>query len=155
MDAGRMAVLADPQGAMLCIWEPRDHIGARRVNDPGCLTWNDLQTRDVLGAADFYGRLFGWETQVMGDSKAPDYVVLLNAGRSNGGIVPMTEAHGDSPPHWLPYFTVPVTDAAAETAKRVGGEVLAGPVDMGAGRIAVLADPQGARFAVFGGETDD
>jgi predicted enzyme related to lactoylglutathione lyase len=155
MGLGKMAVIEDPQGAVLAAWEPDAHIGAGRVNDPGCLTWNDLQTRDALGAADFYGRLFGWETEIMGETGTPEYVILRNAGRSNGGIMPMTEAHGNASAHWLPYFTVTSADEAVETAKGLGGTVLAGPIDLGAGRIAVLADPQGAHFAVFEGETDD
>ncbi len=61
-DAGRVAVVADPGGARLALWEPRANIGATRVNDPGCLCWNDLVTEDPEGAAHFYGGLFGWET---------------------------------------------------------------------------------------------
>lgn len=155
MEAGRMTVFADPTGAVLCAYEPKNHIGAGRVNDPGCLAWNDLLTRDARGAVGFYGDLFGWETEAMGDVDEPDYFVLQNAGRSNGGIMPMSEAHGDAPPHWLPYFTVAGTDAAAETARSLGGSVMLPPTDVGAGRITILADPQGAHFAVFEGETDD
>jgi len=155
MDAGRMAVFADPTGAVLCAWEPRAHIGAGRVNDTGCLTWNDLQTRDAKRAASFYRDLFGWETEFMGEAEAPDYVVLRNAGRSNGGIMPMSEAHGDAPSHWLPYFTVTSTDRAAGRARGLGGAVMLEPTDIGNGRIAVLSDPQGAPFAVFEGETDE
>jgi predicted enzyme related to lactoylglutathione lyase len=155
MEFGRMAVIEDPEGALFAAWEPRTHIGAARVNDPGCLTWNDLQTRDAAGAIGFYGALFGWETEVLGDAESPDYVVLRNAGHPNGGIMPMGEAHGDAPPHWLPYFTVSSADRAAEQARRLGGRVLLEPTDVGNGRISVLADPQGAPFAVFEGETDD
>jgi len=69
--------------------------------------------------------------------------------------MPMAEQHGDTPPYWLAYFTVTSCDDAIAKARELGGEVLAGPIDLGAGRIAVLTDPQGAPFAFFEGETDD
>jgi uncharacterized protein len=155
LEAGRMAVFADPSGAMLCAWQPQAHIGARRVNDPGCMTWNELQTRDPRATAAFYAELFGWEMEPQEDGGRLTYVVIKNADRANGGIMPMAEQHGDVPSYWLAYFTVASCDDAAEKAQELGGEVLAGPIEPGAGRIAVLTDPQGATFAVFEGETDD
>jgi uncharacterized protein len=154
MEAGRMAVFADPSGAMLCVWQPQAHIGARRVNDPGCMTWNELQTRDPQATAAFYAELFGWEMEPQEDGGRLAYVVIKNADRANGGIMPVTEQHGDVPSYWLAYFTVASCDDAAEKAQELGGKVQAGPIEPGAGRIAVLTDPQGAAFAVFEGETD-
>ena len=155
MESGRMAVFADPSGAMLCAWQPRAHIGAGRVNDPGCMTWNELQTRDPQTTAAFYAELFGWRMEPQEDDGNLAYVVIKNAGRTNGGIMPMTEQNGDIPSFWLAYFTVPSCDEAVEKAQELGGTVLAGPMEPGAGRIAVLTDPQGAAFAVFEGETDE
>ena len=155
MEAGRMAVFADPSGATLCVWQPRAHTGARRVNDPGCFTWNELQTREPETTAAFYAELFGWEMEPVEENGSLVYVVIRNAGRSNGGIMPMTEQHGDAPSYWLAYFTVPSCDAAAARVQELGGEILAGPLDVGQGRIAVASDPQGAVFALFEGETDD
>jgi uncharacterized protein len=155
LDAGWMAVKGDPTGAVLGAWQPRAHIGARRVNDPGCMTWNELQSRDPESAAAFYAGLFGWETEPVKQNGSVVYVTIKNAGHSNGGIMPMTEQHGDAPPHWLTYFTVHSCDAAASKVRELGGEVVAGPLDLGAGRNAVVNDPQGAVFALFEGETDD
>jgi uncharacterized protein len=155
MDSGRMAVIGDPTGAVLGAWQPRAHIGARRINDPGCFTWNELQSRDPEPAAAFYAGLFGWETEPVKQSGNLVYVTIKNAGRSNGGIMPMTEQHGGAPSYWLTYFTVSSCDSAASKVRELGGEVLAGPLDLGAGRIAVVSDPQGAAFALFEGETDD
>jgi uncharacterized protein len=152
---GRLAVLADPGGAMLCVWEPRAHIGAGRVNDVGCMTWNELQTRDPEAAGDFYGGLFGWEIEPIEEDGRLVYTTIKNAGNQNGGFMPMTEQHGDAPSFWLPYFTVSSRDAAIEKARGFGGTLLAGPLDLPAGKIAILADPQGAAFAVFEGETDE
>ena len=151
-DMGRMAVIADPAGATFAIWEPQSWVGASRVNDIGCFAWNDLQTRDAGRAVDFYTSLFGWDTlPVEGDA----YVSLQNAGFSNGGIVLMDERHGDASPYWLVYFTVPSCDDAVARTRELGGEVLAEPMEIGAGKIAVLKDPQGAVFATFEGEVDD
>ena len=113
MDAGRVAVIGDPTGAALAAWQPRQHIGASRVNDPGCLGWNELQSREPEAAASFYSALFGWETETIEENGKPVYVTIKNGGRSNGGIMPMTDQHGDAPPHWLPYFIVPSCDDAA------------------------------------------
>jgi uncharacterized protein len=152
---GRLAVLVDPAGAMLCVWEPRSHIGAGRVNDVGCMGWNELQTRDSEAAGDFYGGLFGWEAEPIEDDGRVVYTTIKNAGNQNGGFMPMTEQHGDAPSFWLPYFTVSSRDAAMERARELGGTVFAGPLDLPSGKIAVLGDPQGAAFAIFEGETDE
>lgn len=156
MDAGRMAVFADPGGAMLCVWEPRDHIGAGRVNDPGCMGWNELQTRDPETAAAFYSALFGWKTERMEQDGATVYVTIKNqADWMNGGMMPLSEQHGDAPSFWMTYFIVDSCDEAVARVKELGGGLLAGPIEPGAGRIAVVSDPQAAVFAVFEGETDE
>jgi len=155
MDFGRMAVLADPGGAMLCVWEARSHIGAGRVNDIGCMGWNELQTRDSEAAGDFYRALFGWEMEPIEDNGAVVYTTIKNAGSTNGGFMPLSEERGDAPSFWLPYFTVSSCDEAVEKVQDSGGVLFAGPMDLPAGRIAVLGDPQGAVFAVFEGPTDE
>ena len=152
---GRLAVFADPAGAVLCVWEPRSHIGAARVNDVGCMGWNELQTSDPEAAGNFYGGLFGWEAEPIEDDGNVVYTTIKNAGNQNGGFMPMTEQHGDAPSFWLPYFTVSSRDATMERARELGGTVFAGPLDLPSGKIAVLGDPQGAAFAIFEGETDD
>jgi predicted enzyme related to lactoylglutathione lyase len=150
MDAGRMAVIADPTGAALALWEPRGHIGASVVNQPGALTWNDLVTPDPDAAADFYASLFGWTTMEIPDSGG--YKVIRNGERSNGGIPPRQEG---APTAWLPYFGHADVDAAAARIGELGGRVLAGPMDIGMGRIAGIADPQGAVFALWTGGYED
>jgi predicted enzyme related to lactoylglutathione lyase len=154
-EQGRFAMVQDPSGAVLAAWQSGTDIGARRVNDPGCMTWNELQTREPERMAAFYAELFGWEMEAQRENGRLAYVIIKNAGSSNGGIMPMTEQHGALPPFWLTYFTVPSCNSAAATVRKLGGMVLAGPMDLGAGRIAVLTDPQGAAFAVFEGETDE
>ena len=65
MDASRIAVFADPEGAAFCVWEAKQHKGARVVNDPGSVNFNGLNTRDVEWAKSFYGSVFGWQTLAM------------------------------------------------------------------------------------------
>jgi uncharacterized protein len=156
MDSGRMTVFADPTGAVLCAWEPKDHVGAGRVNDTGCMAWNELQTRDPETAGDFYSELFDWNLEPIEQDGATVYVTIKNrAGWMNGGLMPTSEQQGDAPSFWLAYFTVPSCDEAVARAEELGGRVLAGPMEPGMGRIAVVGDPQGAAFAVFEGETDE
>jgi uncharacterized protein len=155
LDAGRMAVIGDPTGAVLGAWQPREHIGAGRVNDPGCLTLNELHTRDPEAAITFYAGLFGWETEVIVENGEPVYGSINNAGSLNGGLMPMTEEHEDAPSYWLPYFTVTSIEGAVAKGRDLGGKLMAGPLAVPAGRIAAVSDPQGAAFALFEGETDD
>ena len=157
LDSGRMAIVQDPTGAWFAVWQPRAHIGARRVNEPGTLTWNELQSRDPDTAASFYGGLFGWEMERIEQDGRLAYVTIKNGGRTNGGIMPMGEQHGDAPPHWLAYFVAESADDTAARVRELGGGVLAEPFDVPntSGRIAVVRDPQGAVFALFQGPTDD
>ncbi len=151
MDVGRMAVIADPTGGVFQVWEPRANHGAQRVNEPGCLTWNELHTPDVDKALEFYTGLFGWRSDEMDTHGGPRYVIVQVGERSNGGIM---EAQGVAPANWLPYFTVEGRDDAAEKAKGLGATEIH-RMEMGPRKIAALTDPQGAAFAIFEGEDDD
>jgi predicted enzyme related to lactoylglutathione lyase len=153
LDVGRMAVIIDPVGAALCLWEPRSHIGATLVNTPGSMTWNDLITPDAEASARFYGDLFGWTFEEVPHSGG--YRVIRNGERSNGGIMPLQPQMGSTPPNWMPYFGHADVDALVGEIAGLGGAVYNGPMDIGSGRIAVVADPQGAPFAVWTGQYDD
>jgi predicted enzyme related to lactoylglutathione lyase len=160
MNAGRMAVVADPTSAMFGLWEPGTSIGATLVNDPGCLTWNELATNDVAAAQPFYEQVFGWKIEPVDTGGGPPYWMIGHEGGAagrNGGIRELApeQAEAGVPPHWLPYFTVESTDAAVEKVGSSGGQAMFGPIDLPAGRIAVFTDPQGAAFAVFEGDVDD
>ena len=155
MDAGRMAVIADPAGAALCLWQPGTNIGASLVNTPGALTWNDLVTPDPEGAVAFYGGLFGWTAEAIPD--AGGYRVIRNGDRSNGGIMPLDPDRmgSETPPSWMPYFGHEDVERLIGEVEGLGGRVFNGPMQMPQGTIAVLGDPQGAVFAVWTGEYDD
>jgi predicted enzyme related to lactoylglutathione lyase len=155
MELGRMAVVVDPTGAALCLWEPKSHIGASLVNTPGALTWNDLITPDPEGAAEFYGKLFGWTTEEI--PEAGGYRVIRNGERANGGMMPLDPERmgADVPPNWMPYFGHEDVGRVVEEVGGLGGQVYNGPMRMPQGSIAVLGDPQGAAFAVWTGQYED
>lgn len=148
-DAGRMAVLRDPTGATLSLWQAGRSIGATWVNDPGSLTMTELATPDPDRAAAFYEALLGWSTEVV--DEASGYRSFRVGGRLNAGMRPDTSM----PASWMPYFTVASLDEALERVRGAGGRVLVEPVTIPAGRFAALADPQGAVLALFEGDVDD
>jgi uncharacterized protein len=151
-DAGRMAVLQDPQGAFLSVWEPKENIGAGLVNVPGALTWNDLISPDVDASAQFYSELFDWKIEEIPGAEG-QYWSIENRGRRNGGLMPMPPG---SHPAWNLYFAVEDVDAAVATAEARGGGLVTGPMDIPNGsRLAVLRDPQNAVFSVSSGPMDD
>ena len=110
----------------------------------------ELATRDVERAKSFFGELLGWAFE-MDDT---GHTSIKNAGRLNGGMREQTEQEGSIPPNWLPYFTVQNVDDAAHRAERAGGRRLVPTTNIHMGRFAVIADPQGAAFAVCEGQTD-
>ena len=152
-DAGRMAVIADPGGARLALWEARATIGATRVNDPGCMSWNDLVTSDFDAATRFYGELFSWEVQEV--PQAGGYRLIRNGDRANGGMMPADLAGWQGPGYWLPYFNAGELDPAVAAVGEGGGRVVMGPLAVPAGRFAIATDPQGAPFALFEGPVDE
>lgn len=165
--AGRMAVLADPEGAMFSVWEARDHKGAKVVNEHGALNFNGLAVRDPEAARAFYGAVFGWKTielpfgilwtlpgygdhleernpglrEQMAQMGAPegfiDVVAALN---------PIAEGDSVATPRWTVTFGTNDVKATADKAKELGGTVVSGPVDVPWSRVAVIKDPQGATF---------
>lgn len=150
MDQGRMALFADPAGAVFGVWEPRSHRGAELVNEPGALCWNELMTRDVDGARAFYPAVFGWgtETTPMGGT---DYTVVKVGDRSVAGMIAaMPEMPAEVPSHWSVCFAVADTDATLAQATELGAQVAAPAMDIeGVGRFAALTDPLGAPFGVL------
>jgi uncharacterized protein len=151
--AGSVAVCRDPEGAVFALWQPGELKGAQLVNEPGCWTWNNLLTRDVDGAMDFYGRVFGWTaTQPEG---APDFIWNWHIDGQRwpeglAGLMRMgTDMPPDVPPHWQVYLMVESADAAVEQIKAGGGTLIYGPVDIPIARMAAVIDPQGANVALL------
>lgn len=145
-EAGTMAVIQDPTGAYLGVWQNGGHKGAELFNEPVSLTWNELGTRDVEAAKRFYAAVFGWHPN--GD----DYVQWELNGKTIGGCMDLSaiDVSADVPANWLSYFAVTNVDETAERVKELGGAVMRPAMDIpNMGRFAVVADPQGAVFAIF------
>lgn len=148
-DSGRMAPIQDPTGAVFAVWQPKQHIGARLVNQPGTMTWTELATNDRETAKEFYTKLFDWDSRT-DEMETTTYTTFLNGERMNAGMVQMTEEWGDIPPHWMVYFAVEDTDRDVERIKELGGQILVPPTDIPEiGRFAVVQDPQGAAFSII------
>lgn len=151
MDVGRMAVIADPQGAVFALWQPGASFGAELVNDPGAMCLNQLNTTESEDGERFYTELFGWRFEAVAGGEQP-YRGIYNGDALNGGMMPLPAEAG--PPHWLVYFTSGDLDGAVGTIGETGGQLLVPPMAIPTGRIAVARDPQGAVFALFEGEID-
>ncbi|MBA3809791.1 MAG: VOC family protein [Solirubrobacterales bacterium] len=150
LKAGRMAVLQDPQGAFLMLWQPHEHKGAQLVNAPSALVWNELQSPDLDASAAFYTDLFGWDVHDAPETQE-GYKLIKNGDAQNGGMRELTPG---SPPNWLVYFAVEDIDAGLARVEELGGSALMGPIDIDIARIAVVQDPQGAVFALYAGQLD-
>lgn len=168
MDAGRMAVFTDPEGAAFCAWQAKEHKGAKVVNEHGSLNFNSLNTRDAEAAKPFYKSVFGWEVLGLAGGAQMwtlpgygDYLERDNPGLRErvaevGGppgfedvvaaINPIPDEQPDVPAHWSVTFGVDDADAIADKANELGGKVIVPPFDAPWVRMAVLADPQGATF---------
>jgi uncharacterized protein len=153
MDVGRMSTIQDPTGAVFCAWQPRRSIGAEVVNGHGALSLNQLNTSDPEVAERFYGELFGWRFDQVGDAETP-YWGVFNGERLNAGMMPLPPG-APMPSHWLVYFGVDDLDGAAAEVESAGGTMMVAPTDVPGGRILVAQDPQGAFFALFAGRFDD
>jgi predicted enzyme related to lactoylglutathione lyase len=168
MNACRMGVFTDPEGAAFGVWEAKDHKGAQLVNDPGAVVFNGLNTRDVDGARSFYGSVFGWQTLAIGGGgegwALPGYGDYLEryhpdlrkqmaqAGAPDGfedvvgSINPIADDQPDTPAHWSVTFAVDDADATAAKAAELGGKLIVPPFDAPWVRMTVIGDPQGATF---------
>ncbi len=169
MQAGRMAVCTDPEGAAFRLWQAKQHKGARIVNEPGSLNFNSLNVRDADRARSFYGSLFGWETLDIegggemwrlpgyGDFLAQSDPELRKRQAASGAapegfadvvatLNPIVPNQPEVPAHWSVTFAVDDADATAERATALGGRVVVPPFDAPWVRMTVITDPQGATF---------
>ena len=150
-DSGRMAIVQDPTGAVFQVWQPKKHIGAKILREPGALVWTELSTRDPEAAKKFYTSLFGWKEKTStGGGMA--YTEFSVGDAPFGGMMEMNAqmVNMHVPPHWLSYFEVENVDASASKAKELGGSLIVPPMDIpSAGRFSVIQDPDGATFAIY------
>jgi predicted enzyme related to lactoylglutathione lyase len=149
MRLGRMFVASDPAGAVFGSWQAGEHHGAQLVNEPGTLTWNELYTRDLDRAREFYGNVYGYTWQRL-DTPGSRYFTFAVDGKVVGGSMEMDDTWpADLPTHWMTYFAVADTDATVARAEELGGAISVPPTDSPQGPFAVLRDPQGGAFSVI------
>jgi predicted enzyme related to lactoylglutathione lyase len=149
LDVGRMALMQDATGAVVALWQPRRHVGAGVVGETGAMCWNELATTDTGRAEAFYAGLFGW-SGVTRDLGGTRYTTFALNGEPCSGMRPMDASVAPVSPHWLVYFAVSDCDGQVALVQSLGGAVRVPPADVpGAGRFAVVADPQGATFAIL------
>jgi len=149
MDAGRMAVLQDPSGAFLCLWQARRNPGAGRAMEPNTLCWAELMTRNTRACMDFYGKVLGWKAKTEDMGGGFVYTVFSVGEKQAVGMLEMPKEL-DAPSHWNVYFAVSDAEATLATVAKLGGKVVM-PLHQlaGVGKFAPLQDPQGAYFHVL------
>jgi uncharacterized protein len=147
-EEGRMAMIEDPVGAGLCLWQAKKSDGADRVNEVGSLCWNELHTTEVEKAKQFYSKLFGWKTSEMTFGEGQEYTRIDNGDRPNGGMISAYATKGQ-PGYWLAYFTVKNLDEATKKTEQNGGKVVFGPMRFEFGALSVITDPQGAFLGLW------
>ncbi|MFD8419676.1 VOC family protein [Streptomyces sp. NPDC059466] len=148
-DAGRLAIGLDPTGAVFGIWQAAAHLGTGIIGVHGTPVWIELVTRDTESVVKFYQGVFGHELEPVVSADF-DYVTLQSDGRAVAGIHGV--GHGlprDRGPHWLTYFEVRDVDAATAQVAELGGHILRAAHDSTYGRVATVADPEGAVFSVI------
>jgi uncharacterized protein len=158
-DAGRMAWVVDPTGAVVGLWQAGRHIGATLVNEPGTLLWNELLTDKTDMAITFYEAVLGVTHVSMDAAPGTKYHSLKVAGHDVAGC--MEPPMRGLPKRWHNYFAVDDADATAHEVVAKGGRIAADPfaipwatllkrgVGAAVGRAAVVADPQGGLFGVM------
>lgn len=147
MEAGFLSFITDPSGAHVGFWQKGLHCGASLINEPGAFCWNELATRDSERAGAFYSQLFGWE--VTYHPGRPGFFLFQKDGVKRAGMLQMNEQWGEIPPVWIVYFAVEDTQASVARITELGGGVNVPPFDSPVGKIAVVADPQGAVFSLL------
>ncbi|WP_328443981.1 VOC family protein [Streptomyces sp. NBC_00386] len=153
MGEGHLAQATDPQGAEFALWQPGKTAGLEVASAPNTLLWAELHVPDALAAIAFYEGLFGWRSQEMQVPGMTYRVLSTKDGdqqdASFGGVAPLGGGEGERP-RWVPYFHAEDADATAAAATANGGSVLMPAADVpDVGRIAWLADPFGAAFALL------
>ncbi len=156
LPAGRTAVLADPTGARLGVWEPRERNGAQVVNEPRAWAMSTLLSPDPEASAVFYAATFGWTTEPFDAGGSP--VTLFRLPGYVGGepeqpvsrevVAAMARAAPSSAAMWAVDFWIDDVDVAARKACDLGGRIAMGPLPTPTGKMAVIVDPQGASFSV-------
>jgi predicted enzyme related to lactoylglutathione lyase len=146
-DRGAMAVISDPGGAAIGLWEPGLFHGFELVAAEAAPAWHELYARSYPAQVEFYTKVFGWQTQVLGDTADFRYSTFGPEGAPSGGVYDADKVlPADVPSHWTIYFGVDDIDAACARVVELGGSVIRDPWDSEFGRFAQVDDPLGGMF---------
>ncbi len=149
-EAGRMSVLADPSGAVICAWQPKEHIGAEVINEHGAFTWSELMTPDPSAVTQFYAEVFGWTANTAPMPGMEYTVFMVEGGHENGVAGAMKSPMEAMPAFWGVYFMVDDASETAAKAKELGATLMMEPTAMpGVGTLSTMSDPQGAVFSIM------
>ena len=149
-DLGTMAVVADPGGAGIGLWQPGVHRGFGVTAEAGAPSWFELITRDYDSSVSFYRDVFRWTTEVAGDTPEFRYTTLKHCDEMLAGIMDGSAFLPDgAPATWTVYFGVDDTDAAVARVVELGGSIVRPAEDTPYGRMAEAADPTGAHFKLI------
>ena len=151
-DLGRTAIVSDPSGGAVFLWQGKDHKGAGVQNEHGAIGWTELLSTDPNAAIRFFTSLLGVESETATMSDGNEYTVYLRDGIPLAGTMAFPEAiRGmDIPSHWSVYFQVDDVDASFTKAISLGGAVHLAPMDIAnVGRLAFVAEPQGVAFGLI------
>lgn len=149
-EMGTMAVVTDPGGAVIGMWQPGTHRGGVMAA-LGAPCHVELHTRDYDAVIPFYRTVFGWTPEAVADEPGFRYTIAGDAmGLGDGeraGIMDATEWLPEGvPAHWSPYFAVADADATLARIEELGGSVVVPAETTPYGRMATAVDPTGATF---------
>jgi predicted enzyme related to lactoylglutathione lyase len=152
-EAGRMSAIMDPTGARVGLWQAGQTMGTERANEPSTPIWNECVTSDIPTATRFYADVLGMGTETVDMGDAGSYTLLTDVnGRQVGGTSDLAMFPEGTPPHWNVYFNVGDVDTSLAKVDELGGKTVVPAMDVpGVGRMAMVADPQGAMFWLMSG----
>lgn len=153
---GRMCIIADPVGAVFCVWQPKSHVGVGRKDEANTLCWGEIMTTDVGKAQTFYKEFFGWTTSEMPMGDAGNYFMLGHTpDNPSVGMIEITPEMGPIPPHWMAYVQVDDLSVTNKKAAGLGGKIVVPPTDIpGGSKFCVIQDPQDAYLGLYEGSDE-
>lgn len=155
-DSGVLATLADPNGAVFSLWQPKQHIGFQVLMEPSAYFWVELYANNPTEDAEFYKNAFGWGLTADPDPSHP-YLRFNQEVREGGdewerqvaGVLQIQPDMGEVPPHWHVYFQTADVDASLQKALSLGGKQIHPVIEMPKVKLVGITDPQGANLTVI------
>ena len=149
-DAGRIAIVTDPTGAVFAVWQPKANIGAEVFGEPGALAWTELYTHDVDKATAFYGGLFGWNPNATTTPDGGAYTMFDLGGQPACGMMAIRQEWGEMPSNWSIYLAVEDLETSLKLIEEMDGKVVSPIMEVeNVGRFSFIQDSTGAYLSVI------